>query len=112
MINESMMEKTLSILKTMVDGNTVIGTPIDIKTATVIQISKISVGMVNGGGEYGKKEDYLYPNAGIGGVGASLLPIGFLYISERERKFISTEKGEEGKWKDLINATLNLLSSK
>ena len=112
MINESMMEKTLAILKAMVDGNTVIGDVMEIKGASVIPVSKISVGMVSGGGEYGKKEEYLYPNAGLGGVGASLAPVGFLYIGERDAKFISTEKGEENKWKDLISATVNLLSSK
>ena len=65
----------------MVQVNTVIGQPIFAGDTTIIPISKVSLGFVAGGGEYGNKDKTLPTEPAFGGGsggGLSVAPVGFL----------------------------------
>ncbi len=89
---DSVLEQTLSKLKTIIDTDSVIGKPIKGEGGnTIIPISKVSMGFVAGGGEYSentdikKKKDKTtpseFPFAGGSGGGFNITPVGFLIIS-------------------------------
>lgn len=68
-------------LGNMVQVNTVIGQPIFAGDTTIIPISKVSLGFVAGGGEYGNKDKTLPTEPAFGGGpggGLSVAPVGFL----------------------------------
>lgn len=77
------MEKTAERLTGLVDVNTVIGKPIvSASGAQVIPFTKITMGYLSGGGEYGEvkaiKEDECFPFAGGAGTVINIKPAGFL----------------------------------
>ena len=79
----NLIETTLKNLANLIDVNTIIGTPIKYESGErVIPISKVTVGVLTGGGEYGKlgifkKGSDLPYSAGNGAV-ISIKPCGFL----------------------------------
>lgn len=77
------MEKTAEHLTGLVDVNTVIGKPIvSASGAQIIPFTKVTMGYLSGGGEYGEvkaiKEDECFPFAGGAGTVINLKPAGFL----------------------------------
>ena len=88
MANENRLEEVISTslekIRSMVDANTVIGTPISTENGvTVIPVSKVSVGYASGGLDFnGKDKPANNPqNFGAGGgTGVSVVPVGFLII--------------------------------
>ena len=79
----SLISSSVSNLETLVDVNSVIGKPI--LTASGFQIipfSKITLGNLSGGGEYGDvkvvKETDSFPFAGGSGAVVSMKPMGFI----------------------------------
>lgn len=94
------IEETIEKIKTVADAKTVIGEPITlIDGVTIIPVSKVSVGLGIGGGEYGtkinkKKADNEVKTAdnfgGGAGTGISVTPIAFLVItSDGEAKLLN-----------------------
>lgn len=87
---DTMMQTTMEQIRSMVDVNTVIGSPVTgTKDTTIIPISKVSFGFVAGGGEYTVEEprnrtvaNENYPFAGGTGAGVSVQPVGFLVVGE------------------------------
>jgi len=80
---DSIMEKTAERLTGLVDVNTVIGNPIvSASVAQIIPFTKVTMGYLSGGGEYGEvkaiKEDECFPFAGGAGTVINLKPAGFL----------------------------------
>ncbi len=80
---DSIMEKTAQQLTSLVDVNTVIGNPIFTASgAQVIPFTKVTMGYISGGGEYGEikaiKDDESYPYAGGVGTVINVKPTGFL----------------------------------
>lgn len=80
---DSIMEKTAERLTGLVDVNTVIGKPIvSASGAQIIPFTKVTMGYLSGGGEYGEvkaiKEDECFPFAGGAGTVINLKPAGFL----------------------------------
>lgn len=80
---DSIMEKTAERLTSLVDVNTVIGNPIvSASGAQIIPFTKVTMGYLSGGGEYGEvkaiKEDECFPFAGGAGTVINLKPAGFL----------------------------------
>lgn len=74
---------TLDSVRSMLDANTVVGTPITTpQGVTVIPISKISVGYASGGLDYPHKNPDTKPNTfgGGGGTGVSVTPVALLVI--------------------------------
>ncbi len=101
---------SLKSLKELADGETIVGTPIVTASGTtVIPVSKLSMGFVGGGLDYGKKlkakpdvKEYSdgKPNfGGGGGTGVSLLPVAFLVVSPEGNVSvlpITNEKTDDG----------------
>ena len=86
---QDIIKTSLESLRTMVDGNTVIGDPINTPTGTtIIPISKISMGFASGGLDYNSKNEKNVPShaqqnfGGGGGTGLTVSPVGFLVISK------------------------------
>ena len=76
------IRSSMENIRSMVDANTIVGDPIEVKGGTVIiPISKISVGIASGGVDYNPKKD-AQPRpqnfGGGGGTGMSVTPVGFL----------------------------------
>ena len=92
---ENIMKTTMDEIKRMVDVNTIIGDPLVSGDGTMIMpVSRVSLGFVSGGGEYGegasilKKNDNVevvddvkHPFAGVSTAGMSLTPIAFLVVN-------------------------------
>lgn len=80
---DGILEKTAEQLSSIVDVNAVIGKPITtVSGAQIIPFTKITMGYLTGGGEYGDvkalKDDESYPFAGGAGTVVNLKPTGFL----------------------------------
>ena len=88
-----LFSSTLDSVKDVVDSNTVMGTPIITTSGTtIIPVSKVSVGFVGGGTDFGSKKDDKKNFVGGGGTGVSATPIGFVVVNaEGDVKFISVE---------------------
>lgn len=109
------MEKTLSDLRQMIDGDAVIGREILAPDGTlVIPISKVSLGMVSGGGEYGlQRLNGDFTGAGAGGAGATITPIGFLVLSKLSHSFIKVDgKEEDEKWVNVMQTVARFFSKR
>lgn len=77
---QQMIRESLETIRTMVDANTVVGSPIETPAGTtIIPISKISVGYATGGLD-SKKIEEKKTFAGGGGTGLSMQPVCFLAV--------------------------------
>ena len=72
----------LEDLRTVVDANTIIGTPIETNAGTtIIPVSKVSMGVASGGVDYESKKTAGNNNfGGGGGSGVSVVPVAFLVV--------------------------------
>lgn len=79
------IKTALDNVRSMVDANTVTGTPITTASGTVIiPISKIFVGLATGGVDYfGKKNNEVQNFGGGGGTGVTVSPVGFLVVDPK-----------------------------
>ena len=112
---EELMKTTLSNLKSIIDVNTIIGEPINNSFgAVILPISKVSIGLVSGGGEYnGRKKQTNLPFAGGSGAGVSVTPIGFLAIINEVPNFIKIENRTNfDKLGDLLPELLDMLEKR
>ncbi len=82
---QDVIQTSLQSIKSLIDTNTIIGTPITHPSGTVIiPVSKVAMAYATGGLDYVGKTD---PNAkpqnfgAGGGTGLTLQPIGFLVIN-------------------------------
>lgn len=97
---DTMMQTTMEQIRSMVDVNTVIGSPVTgSQGTTIIPISKVSFGFVAGGGEY-QADDHRsrtavasenYPFAGGTGAGVSVQPVGFLVVGKDSVKMLPAQ---------------------
>ena len=111
----NIMEKTLDNLKTLTDGEAVIGKAIYAPDGTmVLPVSKVTVGMVSGGGEYGyQKLNGDFSGAGAGGAGVSITPLGFLLLGKDKNGFIKLDAQEDGnKWLNVAQSVVKMFSKK
>ena len=95
-INE-IMSSAIDKIKAVAESNTVIGVPFEAKDGTLIfPLTKVSLGFVAGGGEYGTvkqfKESNRYPFAGGSGAGVTLQPVGLLKIKDGDVKLIHIDE--------------------
>ena len=87
---DTMMQTTMEQIRTMVDVNTVVGSPVNgTSGTTIIPISKVSFGFIAGGGEYQAEKHgsrsvpaETFPFAGGTGAGVSVQPVGFLVVAD------------------------------
>jgi len=113
-INE-LMKSAVEKMKNIIDVNTVFGTPFETKDgALFIPITKVSVGFVTGGGEYGCDKNTMkniekLPLAGGLGGGVSINPIGFLTIKNNEFKLIRID--EKNAYEKILDKIPDILDS-
>ena len=94
---ESLLSTAMDRLRGMMNVNTVVGDAIKISDdISIIPISKVSLGFVAGGGEYGTGK--ISPDAvqdlpfgGGSGGGMSVSPIGFLVVNQGQVRFIPVD---------------------
>lgn len=87
------LEKTAEKLTGLVDVNTVIGKPVRTASgAQIIPFTKVTMGYLSGGGEYGEvkkiEEDECLPFAGGAGTVINVKPVGFLIDDGRECRIV------------------------
>ncbi len=77
-----MIANALEDIRTVVDANTIIGTPIETNSGTtIIPVSKVSMGIASGGVDYESKKNAGSNNfGGGGGSGVSVVPVAFLVV--------------------------------
>ncbi len=76
---ERIMDSAFGKMRTLTDADIIVGNPIIMPDGTtVVPISKISIGIVTGGGEYSQKQQSEYPFEGASGAGMSVSPVCFL----------------------------------
>ena len=90
---DSIMEKTAEKLSGLVDVNTVIGSPVVTASgAQVIPFTKVTMGYLSGGGEYGEvkkiENDECLPFAGGAGTVVNVEPAGFLIDDGKECRIL------------------------
>lgn len=102
---EGLMLTAMDSIRDMIDVNTIIGEPMQIKeNVSIIPISKVSFGFAAGGSEfkeeviedYKKKDDeenitYRNPFGGGSGAGVSIKPVAFLIIQDEKVKLLPVE---------------------
>lgn len=91
---DNIIENTFEHIKDIVDANTVVGKIIELgKNMYLIPVSKISVGLISGGGSMPKGKEQ---NVSAGsGMGFNIVPIGFVAVSNLEFKFISVNSTQD-----------------
>jgi len=93
---DGLVDKAVNNLKSLADTNLIVGESVkDEFGDTIIPISKMTVGYIAGGGEYGvskKRHRYNenYPFGGATGAGCTVTPIGFLVVNKNKVHFVST----------------------
>ncbi len=97
---QGLMQTAMESLKQMVDVNTVVGDAVEAKDGTVIvPVSRVSVGFVAGGGEYGREPrrteagGAAWPFAGGSGAGVSVQPVGFLVVGQGRVRLLPVAEG-------------------
>ena len=83
-------------IKTISDVGSVVGDVINVDGVTMLPISKMSVGFIAGGGEYGADKGDIkklksYPFSGGSGGGVCVQPVGFLCIVNKTVKYIRAD---------------------
>lgn len=90
---ERIMDNALVKIRSFVDADTVVGSPVMTSDGTsIIPISKISMGFLTGGGEYSDlsvEQKNEFPFAGGSGAGVSVQPIGFLVSDGKTIKLVN-----------------------
>ena len=77
------MGVSMEKIRSLVDSNTIIGDPVTCDGATIIPVSKISVGFASGGSDLPTRTQKEYFAGGAGG-GMSVKPVAFLVIKGGE----------------------------
>lgn len=90
---DTMFKTSFENIKSMLDSNTVVGTPIETAVGTtIVPISKLSVGFATGGIDTGAAPQKSNKFGGGGGSGMSVTPVGFLVIGKDGKcDFVSVE---------------------
>ncbi len=96
---DALIKTVLSELKVAINSKTVIGEPTTFNNWTVIPVTKVSFGFGAGGGQ-GKKDSDSF--GGGSGGGATIEPVAFIAISEKEVKLISM-KEKQSVWEKILS---------
>ena len=114
---EEMMDTAMTNIKSMVDVNTVIGTPITAPDGTVIiPVSTVSFGFGAGGSEFGSKNKGITAepdkNALFGGGcggGANVKPVAFLVVGNGTMKLmpVTPDGSPVNRMLDLVPDVMN-----
>ena len=112
---EHITDKAIRSLNEITQGNAVIGKPIKTDKATIIPLTKISIGFLTGGGEYGEvkvvKQSKSFPLSAGSGAVVSLKPTGFLVVGD-EIKLVKTDNDLYDKMFDKIDSIIGVINEK
>ena len=87
---DKIIDNTFDHIKDIVDANTVIGSIVELgANLYIVPVSRISVGMISGGGVMPKGKNNI--SAGSG-TGFNIEPIGFITVSNNAFDFIAVNK--------------------
>ena len=104
---ERIVDNAFTKIRTLVDADTVIGRPVTTNDGvSIIPVSKVTMGFLTGGGEYGdmSRQSYSqYPFAGGSGAGVSVSPVGFLISDGKSVKLVGVDD------KSAFDKILNLI---
>lgn len=105
----ALLKEAVGSVKSVLDVNRVIGEPISTGNATILPITKMTIGFASGGGEAEGRsiKTKELPIGGVGG-GANILPIGFLIITPTSVKYLKTEGTET--WTEVFQKVIDFLS--
>ncbi len=95
---DTLIKTVLSELKVAINSKTIIGEPTVCNNWTVIPVTRVSFGFGAGGGS-GKNESVGF--GGGSGGGATIEPVAFIAISDKEVKLISL-KEKETIWEKIL----------
>jgi sporulation protein YtfJ len=103
---EAILQNAIGELKELVGADTIIGSPVSAgANTTVLPVSRVSMGFVSGGGEYGTKNPIIksgymldgmrpYPFTGAVTAGVSAVPVAFLAITDGEVRVLPAVNDE------------------
>lgn len=77
---KNVMDTTMEKLRTMVDADTIIGSPIVVGNITLIPVSKVSFGLATGGSDFPSKNGQELFGGG-GGAGVTVNPVAFICVN-------------------------------
>ncbi len=77
---KTVMDTTMDKLRTMVDADTIIGTPIVVGNVTLLPVSRVSFGLATGGSDFPSKNGQQLFGGG-GGAGVTVNPVAFICIN-------------------------------
>ncbi len=111
---ERVMDTAFTRIRNLVDADTVMGTPVTTANGvSIIPISRVSMGFLTGGGEYGEVADAEFPFAGGSGAGVSVKPLGFLIANGDSVKLVNMDdKNPLDKFLDFIPDVIESLRIK
>ena len=107
------IDTAMKNLSTLVDVNTVIGKPMKTEDGSlIIPVSKVTLGFMTGGGEYGEvkvmKKDRAIPFAGGSGAIVSMKPTGFLVNDGKGYRVIAAANEP---YEQILDVASDLLAS-
>ncbi len=77
---KAVMDTTMDKLRTMVDADTIIGSPIVVGNITLLPVSRVSFGLATGGSDFPSKNNQQLFGGG-GGAGVTVHPVAFICIN-------------------------------
>lgn len=77
---KTVMDTTMDKLRTMVDADTIIGTPVVVGNVTLVPVSRVSFGLATGGSDFPSKSGQELFGGG-GGAGVTVNPVAFICIN-------------------------------
>ena len=80
---DEIIDNTFNSIKDIIDSNTIIGQVITIGETHIFPVSKVSVGIISGGGNMKKKD----VSAGSGS-GFNIVPVGFVTIQNNNISYL------------------------
>ncbi len=84
---EGLVDTAMQKLKSIADGETVVGKPITVGDTTIIPISSVKVGFATGGSDLPTKNPKEQFGGGTGG-GVTVEPVAFITISNGDIKLL------------------------
>lgn len=84
---EGLVDVAMQKLKSIADGETVVGNPITVGDTTIIPISSVKVGFATGGSDLPTKNPKEQFGGGTGG-GLTVEPVAFITITKGEVKLL------------------------
>lgn len=104
---DKIIDNTFDKIKNMVDGNLIVGSTIKLTNSIfIIPISKVSVGLISGGGELPKAKKKSTVSVGSS-TGFNIIPIGFVIVNNGVVDYLSVTVVDNTTNK-LFEALLNL----